>query len=160
MSTETVLDLLELGIVPQSARALGQTLTPIANGSRRRLANGDLVSRKRNSFEKFSSTISFSDTYAPAFGNLWAGDIVTVYCVCEFNEKVGKPFARPAVPGSVIYRDAVGKVVSHGEDETVAPVGAVWRTYRPIIVFMVDGWDMDADEYAAIVSSSLQLLEV
>ncbi|OCP07990.1 MULTISPECIES: hypothetical protein [unclassified Ensifer] len=159
MTTETVLDLVELGIVPQSARALGQTLTPIANGSRRRLANGELVSRKRVSFEKFASTISFSDTYAPAFGDLWAGETITVYCVCEINEKVGRPFQRPPVPGSVIYRDAGGKVVPHGSDETVAPVGALWRTYRPIIVFMVDGWDMDTDEYAAVVSSTLNLFE-
>ncbi|MQV12196.1 hypothetical protein GHL01_00355 [Sinorhizobium meliloti] len=159
-ATETVLDLVELGIIPQSARQIGQTLTLESAGSLRRLANGELKSRMRPSLRKYRSAISFSDTYPPAFNALWAGDIVTVHCAAELSGKVGSAFVRPHVPGSVIWRNALGDVVASGEDETVAPVGATNFTFRPIIVFMIEGWDLDADEYGAVVSSALNLREV
>ena len=159
-ASETVLDLLELGIIPQSARQIGQTLTLESAGSLRRLANGQLKSRMRPSLQKFRSTISFSDTYPPAFNALWAGDIVTVHCAVELSGKVGSAFVRPHVPWSVIWRNALGDVVASGADETVAPMGATNYTFRPIIIFMVEGWDLDADEYGAVVSSALNLREV
>ncbi|WP_312356698.1 hypothetical protein [Agrobacterium sp.] len=158
--TETVLDLVELGIIPQSARQLGQTLSLESAGSLRRLANGELKSRMRPSLRKFKSTITFSDTYPPAFNALWAGDIITVHCAAELSGRVGSAFVRQHVPGSVIWRNDLGDVVAPGEDETVAPVGATNYTFRPIIVFMVEGWDLDTDEYGAVVSSTLNLREV
>ena len=160
MSTETTLDLIEIGIVPQSARAIGQTLTLEPAGSIRRLANGVLKARMRPSLRKYSSAISFNDTYPPAFDNLWEGDILTVHCAAELSGDAGNTFSRTHVPGSVIWRDALGKNVASGEDESVAPVGATTYTYRPIITFMVVGWDVDTDEYGAVVSSTLNLREV
>lgn len=158
--TETVLDLVELGIIPQSARQLGQTLALESAGSLRRLANGELKSRMRPSLRKFKSTITFSDTYPPAFNALWAGDIVTIHCAAELSGKVGSAFVRQHVPGSVIWRNELGDVVASGADETIAPVGATNFTFRPIITFMVEGWDLDTDEYGAVVSSTLNLREV
>lgn len=157
---ETVLDLVELGIIPQSARQLGQTLTLENAGSLRRLANGELKSRMRPSLRKFKSTISFSDTYPPAFNALWAGDVVTVHCAAELSGKVGSAFVRLHVPGSVIWRNALGDVIPSGANETVAPVGATNYTFRPIITFMAEGWDLDTDEWGAVVSSTLNLREV
>ncbi len=158
--TETVLDLVELGIIPQSSRQLGQTLTLDTAGSIRRLANGVLKARMRPSLQKFKSTISFSDTYPPAFNGLWAGDIVTVHCAAEISGKVGSAFVRPHVPGSVIWRNAVGDVVASGANEASAPVGATNYTFRPIVVFMVEAWDLDTDEWGAVGSSTLNLREV
>lgn len=158
--SETHLDLVELGIVPQSARQLGQTLAHDTAGSIRRLANGQLKARMRPSLRKFKSTITFSDTYPPALNDLWAGDVITVHCAAELSGKVGTSFVRPHVPGSVIWRNADGDVVASGADETIAPQGATNFTFRPIIVFMVESWDLDADEWGAIVSSTLNLREV
>lgn len=158
--TETVLDLVELGIIPQSGRQLGQTLTLDTAGSIRRLANGDLKARMRPSLRKFRSAITFSDIYPPAFNDLWAGDIITVHCAAEISGKVGSAFVRPHVPGSVIWRNALGDVIPSGADEAVAPVGATNFTFRAIIVFMVESWDLDTDEWGAVVSSTLNLREV
>lgn len=157
---ETVLNLAEIGIIPQSARSLGQTLTLESAGSLRRLANGILKSRMRPSLQKYRSSISFSDTYPPAFSGLWAGDIITVDCVCELSGKVGQAFGRTVVPGSVIWRNDLGDRIPSGSNELVAPAGATNYSYRPRITFMVEGWDMDFDEYGAVVSSSLNLREV
>ena len=157
---ETVLDLVELGIIPQSARQLGQTLTPDRAGSLRRLANGELKARMRPSLRKFRSTISFSDTYPPAFNGVWEGDVVTVHCASEISGKAGETFVRPHVEGSVIWRNALGDVIPSGADEAVAPSGATNFTFRPTITFMVEGWDLDTDEWGAVVSSTLNLREV
>ena len=156
---ETDLDLGAIGIVPQSARSLGQTLSKIKNGSRRRMANGALRDRSRPSLDKFQSTINFSDTYPPAFDNIEQGDVLLVSCVAELSGMAGKPFGRLPVPGSVIWRTTEGHRVPSGPDETVAPEGAAFYTYKPILEMMVDGWDVDTDEYGAIVTASLVLME-
>lgn len=160
MTTETVLDLEELGVAPGSGRGITQTLSPIRAGSLRRLANGTLVSRHRPSLQKYQSSINFSDTFPPAFGGLWAGDVVTVHCVVELQQSASKPFERTPVPGSVVWRDADGVEIPSGEDETEAPEGAVWVYYRPIIIFRVESWDIERDEYGEIASGSLNLQEV
>lgn len=160
MNAETVLDLLELGVAPGSGRGLTQTLSPIRSGSLRRLANGALVSRHRPSLRKYQTSINFSDSFPPAFGALWAGDIVTVHCVAELEQLADKALERPHVPGSVVWRDAEGVEIASGEDETVAPAGAVWVYYCPILVCRVESWDLERDEYGEIASGSLNLLEV
>lgn len=161
MMTETFLDLIEIGITPQSARGIGQTLTlETSSNGIRRLFSGELRKRVRPSRRKYRSTISFSDLYPPAFDNLSQGDIITVWCAAELSGKVGDAFSRTHVPGSVIWRNAAGFQIESGEDETIAPVGATTYTYRPIIIFMVDTWDIDTDEYGAVNTSSLSMIEV
>lgn len=157
---ETHLDFVELGIIPQSARNLGQTISLDAPVAQRRLANGELKDRSRPSLRKYRSTITFGDTYPPAFDGLWSGTILTASNAAELSGDVGKPFSRPHVPGSVIWRDAYGDVVPSGADEAVAPQGATNYTYRPITVWMVGEWDIDHDEWGAVVSATLNLREV
>lgn len=160
MSVETVLDLVELGVAPGSGRGLTQTIAPINAGSLRRLANGKLVPRERPSLRKYTTSISFSDAYPPAFGALWAGMQVTVYCVAELEQLASKPLERPHVPGSVVWQDEDGNELASGEDETVAPEGAVWVYYRPILICLVESWDLERDEYGEIASGSLNFQEV
>lgn len=157
--SETVLKLIEFGVAPGSGRGLTQSLSPIRAGSLRRLANGDLVSRHRASLKKYQSSIHFSDAFPPAFGALWAGDIVTLHCVAELQQLASKPLERTHVPGSIVWRDADGIEIASGEDETVPPPGAFWVYYCPVIVFRVESWDIERDEYGEIVSGSLNLEE-
>lgn len=160
MSDETVLDLIELGVAPGSGRGLTQTISPIRSGSLRRLANGMLVSRHRPSLQKYQTSINFSDAYPAAFGALWAGMQVTIHCVVELEQRATKPLERTHVPGSVVWRDAAGNEIPSGPVETVAPVGAVTVLYRPILVCLVESWDLERDEYGEIASGSINFLEV
>jgi len=159
-STETVLDLVELGIAPGSGRALTQSIEPIAAGSLRRLANGRLVSRMRPSLRKYRISINFSDVWPPAFGGLWAGDEVTVHSAAELEQKASVSLERPHVLGSIVWRDAAGYTLPSGEGETVAPEGAAWVVYRPILECLVESWDLERDEYGEVVSATLNLQEV
>jgi len=164
MMQETVLDLVEYGIAPGSGRALTQTLRPIRSGSLRRLANGELVARVRKSLQKYQLSINFSDVFPPAFGALWEGDAVTVHSAVEIQQKADVEFERDPVPGSVVWRDAKGKQIpvelGEDDDETEPPEGAVWVMYRPVLDCLVEGWDLDRDEYGEVVSATLNLQEV
>lgn len=85
---------------------------------------------------------------------------VTVHCVVEFQQAANKAFERTPVSGSVVWRDANGNELASGADETVAPTGAAWVYYRPILVCLVRSWDIERDEYGEIASGSLNFQEV
>jgi hypothetical protein len=152
MVPDTVLDLVEIGVSPHSARGITQTIAPITSGDLRRTVNGALVDLTRPSLRKYRSEIRGSDLWPPAFGGLWVGQLVTVHCAAELTQAASTPLERPAVPGSVVYRDAEGNSLS---DST----GAAWVTYRPILSCRVVRWDVERDEWGEIVSWSLSLEE-
>lgn len=158
-SNETVLDLVGLGIAPGSGRAMTHSLDPIAVGTLRRLANGRLSFRPRPGLRKYRMSVYFSDVWPPAFGGLWKGHPVTVHSAAELQQPAAIPLERKPVPGSIVWRDAAGYTLPSGEDETVAPEGAVWVVYRPILECLVESWDLERDEYEELVSATLNLLE-
>jgi hypothetical protein len=95
------LELFGLGVPPYAARGLTQTLEPIDQQAHlERAIDGSLLDLSYTPFQKYKSTISCTDQRAPVCDGVWAGQLVTVYCVAElcYNE-YGAP-SRPVVPGS------------------------------------------------------------
>jgi hypothetical protein len=131
------------GVQPYSARGLSQSLDPIAQASNaRRTINGALKDVSFDAFRKFKSTITANDQTAPAFAELWPGEIVTVDCVAELSYLTagGSP-KRTVVAGS-------------------SRVEGDYTFYRPQLTMMVLSYATNAAEYDAQVSWSMQLEEV
>ena len=159
MSTETDLDLEEIGVSPGSGRGLTQSLAPASSGSLVTLADGEVVDRSRPAFRKYRTSINFSDVVPFALGGLWEGDIVTIHSVAEIEQPASTTRERRHVPGSIVWRDDEGFEVDPGEDETVKPAAAEWQNYRPILHCRVEGWDIDTDEYGVLHSGSVSFIE-
>lgn len=141
----TVLRLSGIGVPEFSARGLTQTLEPVdAAAVIRRTVNGSLVDLSDVSFRKYKSTITGGDMIAPGFNGIWPGQVVTVDCIAElayFSGASGDLPDRPVVSGS-----------SRTEGD--------WTYYRPQLVMMVTGFNVDTDEWGAKVGWSLALEEV
>jgi hypothetical protein len=105
-----------------------------------RTVNGTLVSLAQPQFQKYSSVISGTDQKSPALSGIWPGVQVTVDCIAELAVGAGT-MDRPAVAGSV-YED-----------------GGV-QYYRPRLIMLVTGYNLQQDEYGAAVSWSLSLEEM
>lgn len=154
--SNTILELVGMGIPPYSARGLSQSYTPIAAAvSLRRTINGDLRDLAAPQFQKYNTSISGSDQEPPAVDGLWPGHTITVHCITElavldpYTESTEPPsesetepvLGRPHVPGSV--RRANGFIF-----------------YRPIMECKVTGFNVDGDEWEAGVDWTLDLEEV
>lgn len=158
---ETVLDIAGIGIAPGSGRVLSQSLSPIRVTDPVRLWDGTLKDMSRPAFRKYATSISGADMWPPAFGGLWVGMTLTVYCAAELEQVAGTAFERPHVPGSVIWRDSDGNDLAPVVgSETTPPPGAAWVVYRPILTVMVKGWSIERDEWGEVCSWSLDLEEV
>lgn len=149
MPDNSILRMTGVGVPPYSARGLTQTLQPISLATaQRRTINGALRDISDPLFQKFSSTISGDDVGPPAVDGVWPGRTVQVDCIVELallgsgaTTEITGDLARQPVEGSI--RQADGFIF-----------------YRPRITFMVVGWNMEADEWAAGVNWSLNLEEV
>ncbi len=144
MSDDTLL-ILEgdvIGITAFSARGLTQTYAPISQaGDLRRSINGTLRNRGASQFKKYSSKITCSDVSAPALDGVFPGDQVTVSCVFEFSYPIAGTPTRTAVSGS-----------ERADDD--------FNYYRPILVCLVTDFNVQKDEYGAVVGWELDLEEV
>ena len=142
-NAHTLLDISGQGIQPYSARGLSQTLDPIAQASQaRRTINGALKDLSFSGFRKFKSTITGNDQTAPAFAELWPGQVIAVKCVAELSYlTVGGAPERTVVDGS-------------------SRVEGLYTFYRPEIAMMVLTYSMTEDEYGRAVAWSLALEEV
>jgi hypothetical protein len=141
----TELRLEGMGIPPYSARGLAQTLAPIAGSTQmRRTVNGALRDVADPLFRKYQSTITGGDMDPPALEGIWPGMVLTVDCIPELSFE-GEPstggFTREAVPGST--REANG-----------------FTFYRPRLIMLVTGFNVNRDEWEATLSWSLALEEV
>lgn len=134
------------GLPRYSARFMKQSWAPIDQASDlRRDLNGNLVNLSAPQFRKYKTEISCSGIIeAPAFSNLFPGDLITVSCIFEwgFLDSAGQPI-RPAVEGSL-------RVTSEG-----------FTFYRPILDCMVAPGSPsgDFDEWGATKSWKLELWE-
>ena len=142
--TETVLSMTGMDVAPYSARGLSQSLEPIsASGQLRRTINGELIDLSSAQMRKFSSVIRGTDQLSPAVNGIWVGSTVTVDCIVElaYITATGEAPERTIVTGSSRTEGA-------------------FTYYRPQLVMMVTGWDIDHDEYGQQVGWSLSLEEV
>lgn len=141
MSDETVLSISNIGIVPYSARGLTQTLTPIpASVSMERTVNGNLIDISAPQFQKYRTTISGNDQLPPALDGVWPGKTIVVDCITEIAYESTAP-ARTEVPGSI--RSDGGFTI-----------------YRPRLTMLVTGFDIERDEWGAVVGWQLDAEEV
>ena len=154
LSLDTVLDLEEWGVMPGSGRGLRQSITPVPNGSLHYTVWGDLESTARESLNRFKVTVTGDDVWPPAFAGLWPGQPLTVRCISPLPQPqpATRPLIRPPVPGSVIWMDAE---LNPLPDQN----GAVWVTFRPILLMLVEGWTIDDQEWDANATSSITFWE-
>lgn len=132
------------GVQPYATRGASQSLTPIQQASQLdRTVNGKLVDLSFDTgFQKYASTLSCSDQTAPAFEKSWPGLEISVDCISELAYKTsgGSP-SRPVVSGSP------------REDGD-------YTFYRPRLDMRVVGYQIQTDEYGAVVSWTMQLEEI
>lgn len=138
----TLLSLVGMGVPPYSARGLTQSLAPISSAAHlERTINGELLDLGYAPFQKYASTISGSDQRPPACDGVWPGKIIIVDCIAELAVYGTPPFGRDPVDyDSIRFENG-------------------YSYYRPRLTMMVMNWSMDADEWAAGVSWSLNLEE-
>lgn len=142
-NAHTLLAIAGIGVQPYATRGASQTLQPIAQATNsRRTVNGDLKDISFDGFKKYSTSINCSDQTSPALDGVWPGTQLTIDCISELSYKTagGSP-DRPVVSGS-------------------SRVDGDFTFYRPQIVFMVQTWQAQTDEYGAQVSWSMTAEEV
>lgn len=128
-----------VGLPAASIRGVTQTLEPIAAAAQMmRTVNGTLVDVSAAAFRKYASTIQCTDQAPPALDGVWPGALVTVDCVTELVHAVGGTAARPVVE-------------SRTEGDFVF--------YRPRLAMRVVAFDLDRDEWGAVVGWSMALEE-
>lgn len=168
MSDETILILNGIPLPAGSSRGISQTLNLISNGEMRRTVNGTLHDVTRQENRKYSSSIRCTDMKTPAFGSLYRGMIVEIYCITPIRE----PFdyedgvvslQRYPVSGSVFGYNAAGQKITPilvYEDEVQFDQPIEFVEYLPIMNMMVIDKSQDSDEYGAVESWQVDLEEV
>ena len=154
--SDTSFEIVGIGTFPTSDWGIRQTIEPITNGRTRRKLSGRLYSTDRPQFRQFKSTVTFDGMWPAAIGGIWPGATVTVHCAVDLphRQHVGEAPIRPVVPGSLRYFDAELNDVEAGNP------GAVWFTYRAVLVVKIIAWDVDYDEVGQAVSSFIEFEEV
>lgn len=131
------------GMPTYAARGLTQTLDPIdAAGAIARTVNGGLIDLSPVQMRKYRSTISCTDTEAPALDGVWPGMPVTVDCVSEL--------------GYLTAGGSPQRTVVSGSSRTAG----AWTWYRPRLSMMVISYSASTDEWGAAVGWSLELEEM
>jgi hypothetical protein len=167
---DTLLRLDALPWPPFSARAARQALEPLGLGALKRSVNGELAYVGTGA-EKFRSTIRGRDAEAPDFDGVFRGMETSVDCIAELTARIsvggsGAVLARDPVPGSVRALDASGAEVEisgiEGREVSLAgpAAGDVFVVYRPRLAMLVEGWACERDEWGAVVSWEITLVEV
>jgi hypothetical protein len=134
------------GVNPYSARGLKGTLKPIdlAQGDDKlaRTINGTLISIGAPQMQKYRLEIQGEDQAPPALENLWAGQVVTVFCHAELARRTGDTASRIEVAGST-------------------RVEGNYTYYRPRLIMRVVEWESALDdEWEVNYNWSLTLEEV
>ncbi len=151
MTGFTVLELSGVGVPPYSARGLTQTLDPIPQAIQlRRTVNGNLSDTSDDVMRKYVSTISGNDQQPPAVDGVWPGRLLVVSCIVELavfgtiqeltEDTTEGLFGRPYVPGSVRHESG-------------------FTYYRPLLTMRVQTFNINRDEWGAVVSWTMTLEE-
>lgn len=132
--------------MPYSAAGLKQSLSPIDESKQiERTINGELIDFSYTPMQKYKSTITGSDLRPPAVDGVWPGKEVVVDCIAtlSFMTDVGVTFARDPVD----YEDGVW--FEQG-----------FTVYRPRLRMLVMDFQLDEDEYGAVVGWHMDLEEI
>lgn len=142
--TDTVLELIGIGIADYSMRGATQTLEPIdaAAGGIYRDVNGNLHNVSSGSFNKYKSTIQCKDMRPGIFDGVWPGKLVTVKCIAELSY--------------VTSGGSPDRTVVAGSSRTEGPL----TYYRPQLSMMVVARPIHVDEWNGDVTWRLDLEEV
>lgn len=144
MTDNTLLTLSSIGLTPYSARGLKQTLATInAATQMRRTVNGALTDVADPLFRKYSSTISGSDVDPPPTDLVWPGRTLVVGCIVELSQADSTDLALGRTPVGGSQRTADGFVF-----------------YRPLLTMKVVAWNINKDEWGAVIDWTLNLEEV
>lgn len=128
-----------IGLPSAAIRGVTQTLQPIGAAAQlMRTVNGALVDVSAAAFRKYASTIRCSDQAPPALDGVWPGALVTVDCVAELVHADGGTPERPVVAS----RTDGGFVF-----------------YRPRLTMRVLSFEVDRDEWGAVVAWTMTLEE-
>lgn len=132
-----------MGTPLYSARGLHQTLTPIQSaGYLLRDINGDLCNLSDANFAKYASTVTGEDQQSPAANGVMPGMQITVDCIVELAYLTSGGSATRSVVSSSSYTE--------GD----------FTRYRPQLVMLVVGLEIDCDEWGATNNWTLSLEEV
>ena len=141
MPDSTLLRLTGAGIPPYSARGITETLAPISAAAQLvRTVNGELDDLSDTEFRKYAVTWTCRDTDAPAFGNLWPGQVLEADLISELAFETSTGGAERTVVSS---RDS-------GE----------FTFYRPRLTVRVLAFSHTRDEWGAATGWTLEAEEV
>lgn len=140
---DTLLEITGVDLVPWSSRGATMTLQPIEQSkSMKRTINGELVNLSLAQFQKYASQVSCSDVRAPAFDKNWPGKSLTVKCATELSY-----LTMGGSPGRTVVTDS-----SRTEGD--------YTFYRPQLTMRVVSWDINHDEWGAVIGWNMSLEEV
>ncbi|MCF7728698.1 hypothetical protein [Sulfitobacter sp. M22] len=169
------------GLLPDfSDRDISENLAPIdGSAAVRRTVNGRLVSVASPNFRKYRLSVSGSDVEAPALGQLWPGDILSIVpfsFLTHFEQRpvngwqnvdgeISVELAREPLNGSVEISRGNGSQIAtfYLTSSTVrfqASDDDFYIKYRPKMSVMVTSWTQDESEISGSVSWSLEAEEV
>lgn len=144
----TILTITGIGFPKWSARGISQTLEPVTEATQlMRTVDGELDDLSTSQFRKYRSSISCRDFDIPAIDGLFPGMEVVVDCIVELayvdpgdETDLGSTAARPIVEGSARLSDG-------------------YVRYRPQLTMRVERMSASRDEWAAVSSWSIDLIE-
>jgi hypothetical protein len=148
MATDTIFEFVGIGLPAAAARGINQQIKLRKNGKIVEYLSGADRDMTRPSARGFEFSISGSDIWAPPFAGMWIGEVVTVHYPGQFVEPIARPQTRPEVPGTLFYIDAESRVVEPGDP------AAAWRVYNPLIIARILDWELDEDDWGALVTWS------
>lgn len=125
-----------VGLPTASIRGVTQSLAPIDAASRTaRTVNGALIDVSAPQFRKFRSTIECTDQNTPELSDVWPGQIVTVDCIAHLAGTPIRPVVESWVDGAFTF-------------------------YRPRLTMRVLSYNVEHNEFDAVVGWTLELEEV
>lgn len=142
-SLTTWLTLSFMDLPPYAARGLTQRIEPIdQSGFLVRDWNGNLLDLSNPNFQKYRTVINGGDQAPPAIDGIWPGLLVTIGCLQELSYKTGMAGAphRTAVAGSSRTEGA-------------------FTFYRPQLSCRITAFDVEEDEWGAVVNWTLEAEE-
>ena len=151
-TSDTHLEIPEIGIVGGSSRGIRQSIEPVSNGQAYYDVFGVLHHTSRPALQRFRTTIMGEDVWAPAFGDLWYGMDLTISAACDIIQPVSQAPCRPVVTGSLRYLDAQSNVLP-------SSTGATHFAFRPILNVKVINWQTEEDEYGSTVAWTIECWE-
>jgi hypothetical protein len=167
--TDLTLEFVSVGnsLPPFSGRECTQTLMPIPHGALRRTINGNLVWVGNKGHRKFQSLISCKDKASPALSGMWKGSLLKVGCIQSLTQIVPQRIEQIQLEREALslhLYESSGKfwLAEKAEDRWIEIPSAFpggFITYRPLLLMVVNNYQLETDEWGLEVGWSLELEE-